>query len=160
MDRSQIVAEISNQLAQAKAFARRRSLRALLNESISLTHLHVLTVLSTDGARTMSELANTLGVSFASATGIVTRMEERELALRTRSEEDRRVVMVAIAPGGLRTLEEIEGRGRKQVTKLLDTLTLDELEQLRGGLAALQRAGREFAAADVSTAEVGDTKGA
>jgi len=144
MDRTQIVAEVAGQLAEAKAYARCGSLRGLLDDSVSLTHLHVLTVLQAGGSYTMGDLAQTLGVSLASGTGIVTRMEERGLIIRARDERDRRVVTVMIAPGGLEALEAIEGQGREHLSRLLDTLTIEELGQLRNGLAALRRAHREF----------------
>ena len=60
--------------------------RSWLKGSLSLIHLHVLTVIEADGPLPMSRLAESLDVSVASATGIVGRMEERGLVERRHAE--------------------------------------------------------------------------
>jgi DNA-binding MarR family transcriptional regulator len=138
-NRDQLIAEIGQQMGAIRASARRMGYRHLLGQSISLTHLHVLTVVQMDGPLPVSELARVLGVSVASATGILSRMEERGLVARTRSAADRRVVTVELAPGGLAALDAMEGQSRDGFSKLLGTLTVDELEEVRAGLRALHR---------------------
>ena len=138
--RDVLVAEISDQMAAMRTSARQSGFRHLLCQSISLTHLHVLALVRSNGPVPIGELGRMLDVSVASATGIVSRMEERGLVLRTRSAADRRVVTVDLAAGGVTALDEIDGRGQEFFGSLLPALSVDELEQLRGGLAALQRA--------------------
>lgn len=53
-----------------------------------------------ESPRRMSDLATIAGVSQASLTGIVDRLEEHGLVERRRSDEDRRVVAVAITDAG------------------------------------------------------------
>lgn len=134
-----LIAEIGEHMGAIRASSRRFGYRHLLGQSISLTHLHILTVVQMDGPLPVSELARVLGHSVASATGIVTRMEERGLVCRTRSAVDRRVVTVELAPGGNAALDDIEGQGRDSLCRLLGTLTADELEEVRAGLSALHR---------------------
>src|SRR5688500_13311535 len=117
-----------------RASARRSGYRHLLRQSISLTHLHILSVVQMDGPLPVSELARVLGISVASATGILSRMEERGLVARTRSAADRRVVRVELAPVGDAALDDIEGQSRDGFRRLLGTLTVDELEKVRAGL--------------------------
>jgi DNA-binding MarR family transcriptional regulator len=138
--RATLIDDIREQVRAFRAAARRSGYRHLLGQAISLTHLHALTVVQMDGPLPVSELARVLGVSVASATGIVSRMEERGLVRRTRGAADRRVVTVELAPGGTAALDEIEGRSREGLRRMLATLSVDELEQVRGGLSALQRA--------------------
>ena len=138
--RDALIEDIREQVSGFRAAARRYGYRHLLGQAISLTHIHVLTVVQMDGPLPVSELARVLGVSGASATGIVSRMEERGLVRRTRGAADRRVVTVELAPGGTAALDEIEGQSRDGFSKMLATLTVDELEQVRGGFSALQRA--------------------
>ena len=83
--------------------------RSWLKGSLSLIHLHVLTVLEADGPLPMSQLADTLDVSVASATGIVSRMEERGLVERQHDETDRRVVLVRPDRGRHRDLPRHDG---------------------------------------------------
>jgi MarR family transcriptional regulator, multiple antibiotic resistance protein MarR len=137
--RATLIGRIEQDMGAIRASARRLGYRSLLGRSISLTHLHVLTVVQMEGALPMSELARVLGVSVASATGTVTRMEERGLVRRTKGAADRRVVTVELAPGGSAALDMVEGLGREGLRRLLDTLSVDELEELSGGLRVLHR---------------------
>lgn len=143
--RDELVAEISALLADMRTSAERERVRRLLRRSVSLTHLHVLAVLRAEGPLSMSELAAALDVSVASATGIVSRMEERGLVERGRSADDRRIVTVSLAAGGLAALDQLEGWGREHFTRLLERLTLAELEVVRGAFVALRRAREEQA---------------
>ncbi|MGE0157966.1 MAG: MarR family transcriptional regulator [Gemmatimonadales bacterium] len=132
--------------------AERGRLRRLLRQSVSLTHVHVLTVLRTAGALPVSELAKALDVSVASATGIVSRMEQRGLVARTRGEDDRRVVTVMMAAGGQAALEQLEGRSREHFLALLGRLSLADLRGVRNAFAALR------AAHEAQVAECGDRR--
>ena len=138
--RDVLLAEVTGQMAAMRTSARQSGFRHLLGQSISLTHLHVLALVRSNGPVPIGELGRMLDVSVASTTGIVSRMEERGLVLRTRRAADRRVVTVELAAGGMAALDEIDGRGREFFGGLLRTLSVGELEQLRGGLAALERA--------------------
>lgn len=141
--RESLIAEVGEQMLATRTAMKRQGLRRLLGQSISLTHLHILTVLRSEGPLPMSELARVLDVSVASATGIVSRMEERGLVERARETADRRVVTVTLAVGGQGALDQAEGRGREHVERLLSHLTFGELERLHDGLRALQRARME-----------------
>lgn len=144
--REALIGEIGEQMVATRAAMKRQGFRRLLGQSISLTHLHILTVLRSEGPLPMSELARVLDVSVASATGIVSRMEERRLVERARDDVDRRVVTVTLATGGHAALDQIEGRGREHFERLLRHLTLKELERLHDGLGALARARQEVLA--------------
>src|SRR5690606_11820348 len=124
-------------MAVLRASAERSRLRRLLRQSVSLTHVHVLTVLRSAGSMPVGELARALDVSVASATGIISRMEQRGLLTRTRDAADRRIVSVAIAPGGEAALEQLEGRSREHFLALLGRLSMDELHAVRGAFKSL-----------------------
>jgi 4'-phosphopantetheinyl transferase len=151
--RRQLIDEIREQMAIMRGAAERGRVRWLLRQSVSLTHLHVLTVLRAEGPLQVSELASALDVSVASATGIVSRMVERGLVERTRSGDDRRVVKVSLAAGGQAALDQLEGRGREHFAALLARLTLEELELVRGGFVALHHAHEAELAEQASTSE-------
>src|SRR5215207_9253424 len=70
----------------------------LVKAGVSMTHMHVMWLLQHHGDLPMSRMAELLDVSFSNATGIVDRMEERGLVERVRVPDDRRVVLVRIAP--------------------------------------------------------------
>src|SRR3954452_12027084 len=114
--------------------------RSWLKGSLSLIHLHVLTVLEADGPLPMSRLADMLDVSVASTTGIVGRMEERGLVERSHGETDRRVVLVKPTPAGIAIFRDMTEHRRQQLTALYTRLTDDELTALLTGLRAMRNA--------------------
>jgi len=113
---------------------------------MSLTHLNVLTLLEAMGPQSMGRLAESLDVSEASMTGIVDRMEKRELVVRQRDAADRRVVLVVPAPGGAQVFAELNARRRQGLGKLLGGLSDEQLEGLLQGHRALRAARQSMAA--------------
>ena len=125
--------------------------RNWLKGSLSLIHLHVLTVLEMGGPLPMSKLADTLDVSVASATGIVSRMEERSLVERQHDREDRRVVLVIPTETGLAVFRDMMEQRREHLGQLLGRLSDDELQAFLIGMRAV-RAAREALHAEKSVA--------
>lgn len=122
-----------------------RGLQGVHRGTLSVGHLQVLLRLQLGGPLPVSRVAEWLGVSAAGATGMVGRMEERGLVERVRDEHDRRVVLVRLAPGGRKVLDEIGSRGRASLERVLLRLERIDLEQLRNGLVAFERAARRLA---------------
>jgi DNA-binding MarR family transcriptional regulator len=117
--------------------------RHWLRGSLSLVHLHVLTVLESEGPLSMSKLADALDVSVASMTGIVDRMEERGLVERLREAHDRRIVLVHATEAGDSVFRDLANERRGHIAPLLDRMTDVELESFLVGLRALRRARTE-----------------
>lgn len=99
----------------------------LLKLGVSMTHMHVLWILEHHGVLAMSRLADLLDVSLSNATGIVDRMEERGLVDRARTPGDRRVVLVQLADGGRRAMEEIEALRQDRLSTILGHLAPAQL---------------------------------
>ena len=95
--------------------------------ALSLIHLQVITILELQGPLAMNRLAELTGVSVASATGIVARMEGRHLVERRHDDSDRRLVLVALTSTGKRMFRVIEQRRRAHLRKILGQLSEDEL---------------------------------
>lgn len=114
--------------------------RRLHKGTISLVHLNVLTLLEADGPMPMGKLAEALDVSVASLTGIVTRMEQRELVERVHAEHDRRVVLVRQTDAGAGVFRGIDEHRREGLQKLATHLTDDEMHGLLTGHRALRAA--------------------
>ena len=139
-ERKARIEEIRGHMAVFRAAAERGRVRRLLQQSVSLTHVHVLTVLRAEGALPVGELARTLAVSVASATGIVSRMEDRDLVERSRTSDDRRVVTVSLTRQGRAALDQLEGRSREHFAAMLGKLSLEELDTVHVAFQALRRA--------------------
>ena len=155
--RTLMVVEVVDELTAWKPQDREKVFRTWLRGSLSLIHLHVLTVLEADGAMPMSHLADTLDVSVASATGIVTRMEERGLVERRHDHEDRRVVLVQPTEAGLAVFTDMMAARREHLTGVLARLSEDELEAFLVCLRAV-RAARSAVHDEATTEHGGDAE--
>jgi DNA-binding MarR family transcriptional regulator len=139
-DREAVIAELVGEMTSWSPKDRMQVFRSWLKGSLSLIHLHVLTVLEMGGPLPMSRLADTLDVSVASATGIVTRMEERSLVERRHDREDRRVVLVIPTETGLAVFRDMMEQRREHLANVLGTLGDEELAGFLRGLRALRAA--------------------
>jgi DNA-binding MarR family transcriptional regulator len=143
-DRVSLIHELVDEMTSWSPRERIDAFRSWLKGSLSLIHLHVLTVIEADGPLAMSRLAETLDVSVASATGIVSRMEERSLVERRHSATDRRVVLVHPTDAGTAVFREMTETRRVRLGLLLGRLTDDELSALLVGLRAMRLARHEL----------------
>jgi ATP-binding cassette subfamily B protein len=141
-ERRRLADDVLDELTAWSPRDRMRAFKSWLAGSLSLVHLHLLTILEAHGPQSMSKLADALGVSVASATGIVDRMESKHLVERRPDPDDRRVVMVHMLERGAVTFQKVAQHRRKSLTGLLDRLTDEELSAFLIGLRAL-RAARE-----------------
>ena len=140
--REDVISELIGEMTSWAPRDRMSAFRSWLKGSLSLIHLNVLSVLEAEGSLPMSKLADVLDVSVASATGIVSRMEERHLVERQHDRDDRRVVLVVPTEAGTAVFRTMAEQRRERLTALLGRLTDDELAAFLVGLRAV-RAARE-----------------
>ena len=112
----------------------------LVKSGVSMTHMHVMWLLQHHGSLPMSRLAELLDVSDSNATGIIDRMEERGLVERVRVPDDRRVVQVRIAPGGIESLEETEAIKHDRLTAILGHLEPTQVARVATALDDIRAA--------------------
>lgn len=114
---------------------------------VPLTAQQMLTmrVLAGEWARgiepSMSELTEHLGLSHSTVSGIVTRLERRELVCRTRCADDRRVTRVRLT-GQVREWlhHDLPTLWRQPLVDALDSIGAERRTALVEGLAALRAA--------------------
>lgn len=99
-------------------------------QRIARSEIAVLDTLGAEGAMAMGELAARVQVPVSTATRVVARMVERDLVQRERPEDNRRTVLVALAPAGERFYDEALAARVAGTERMLRTLTVDEQEQL------------------------------
>ena len=150
--RQQLTDDLLDALTAWNPTDRLSAFRTWQRRALSLIHLQVITILELQGPLPMSRLAELTGVSVASATGIVARMEDRHLVERHHDENDRRVVLVGLTSTGRRMFRVIEQRRRAHLRKVLGQLTDDELSAFLIGLRAVKAAGAAMAAHAASDA--------
>jgi DNA-binding MarR family transcriptional regulator len=124
-----LVDEIIDDVVPLLARLREAWVAKLHAHGMSMTHHQVIAILESEGAIPMGRLAERLGVSLPSASGIVERMVERGLVERLRDADDRRVVLVRLSPAGRRLVREFHAVRRAQMRRLLDQL--DAVQQQR-----------------------------
>jgi DNA-binding MarR family transcriptional regulator len=134
------VDELLSELTAWNPRARMGAFRRWLRSPFSLIHLGVVSILEAAGPLSMSRLAAALGVSVASATGIVDRMESRGLVERRHSDDDRRVIVVHLTESGRDLFQKVERQRRKHLAGLVQRLTDEEIDAFLFGLRALHRA--------------------
>ncbi len=138
-DRERTTAELLDEVAAWRPRERAGAFKHFLRGSLSLVHLHVLTILESEGSLAMSRLADALDVSVASATGIVDRMEDRGLVERRREPGDRRVVVVHRTAAGDAVFDELAEQRRGHLAAMFGGMSDDELSALLIGMRAMRR---------------------
>jgi DNA-binding MarR family transcriptional regulator len=112
----------------------------LVKAGVSMTHLHVMGLLSRHGETSMSRIADLLDVSLSNATGLIDRMAERGLVERVRVPDDRRVVLVRLSDGGQAQLDELEMLRRDLLQKILARMDATQLKRLSQSLTDVHAA--------------------
>lgn len=112
----------------------------LVKAGVSMTHLHVMGLLSRHGEASMSRIADLLDVSLSNATGLIDRMAERGLVERIRVPDDRRIVLVQLSDVGQAQLEELEILRRDLLQKILARLDATQLKRLSQSLGDVHEA--------------------
>ncbi len=96
----------------------------------SKNELLVLLLLYQKGESNMSQIAEYLNVPLNTATGIISRMENKKMVDRNRHPEDKRVVTITLSDGGRRQMAEIIKSFSYYGQRIMTVLTQDELELL------------------------------
>lgn len=109
---------------------------------LSMQELRVVEHLGDRGPKMMKELAEFLKLAVNSVTTLVDHLEKRELVRRVRSEEDRRVVRVELAPLGTQTYQGAANERDQVLRGMLKSLTEDEQEIFLILFRKIARAGR------------------
>jgi DNA-binding MarR family transcriptional regulator len=106
---------------------------------LTFTQLRALSVLARRQPMRVSDLAEALDMSIASASALVDRMARRGLVSRRDDAEDRRTVLVGLAARGRRILEALERGSSEHFTRLFERMTDEERAALATTLRAFLR---------------------
>jgi len=145
-----VAAELLDELAPIIAGERAAFAQRCHERSISMSHLHLMTFLDAHGPLPMSRVAELLGSGLPTATGLVSRMEERGLVARTHDTEDRRVVTVGLTESGKAELRELNSSRRQRMAGALAQLDDEQRGHLLDSIRALRAAFERLHAEGVS----------
>ena len=111
--------------------------------SLDLTagQFRALLLLFTNGPTRMSDISSALGVSMATATGVIDRMVERGIVVRESDPNDRRIVLCRMSPEGEKLVSGLWHSWSKRAEVMLRALDRPKLLAVRAMLEALLEAG-------------------
>src|SRR5688572_30090050 len=105
---------------------------------ITFAQMRVLWTLANNGRfATPGEIAERLGVTSSTATGLVERLAEGGYLSRAHSKEDRRQVLLRLLPKGRRMMEGFRRQRRSRLQKLMARLAPEDLARMTGALETL-----------------------
>jgi len=105
-----------------------RSASAASEVEISRQEIRVITVLGKKGTAIMSDLARGLNLALSTATNTVDKLVSKDLVERTRVDEDRRIVQVALSEKGKRFYEAVVECQLAMGRSMLEALSPGERE--------------------------------
>ena len=109
---------------------------------LTMPQFRIAVLLFLGGPTRMSCIAQLLGVSFATATGIVDRLVEQDIVQRQHDLEDRRVVLCQLSPQGKDKLGKAWRSFRSRAREMLMNVPEADLSSISEALMLLLRAGK------------------
>lgn len=103
-----------------------RSLNNRLTEGLSIAELHTICAVGLHEANPMKVIASRLGITLATLTVMINKLEKRSYVKRERSETDRRQVLVALTAKGRKAMRAHDAFHKKMVESALADLTPEE----------------------------------
>lgn len=97
---------------------------------LSVTEIHTIEAIGMYKPRTMTEVANDLGITVGTLTTAITKLVKKEYVERTRGEEDRRSVMIALTRRGKIAYRIHEKFHQEMINETIGGLSHEEEEIL------------------------------
>jgi DNA-binding MarR family transcriptional regulator len=114
-----------------------RALQDIEGHDLSVTEMHTLEAIGTEGERSMSEAAKKLNITVGTLTTAIAKLMAKGYVERRRTDEDKRVVLVKLTEKG-RTANSVHERFHEEMIKAtLEQLDTEEEEILRKSLEKL-----------------------
>ena len=98
-------------------------------QDLTLAQVRTLFLIAHKAPLPMGRIAEILGVSVASASGIVDRLERHGLVVREHRTDDRRVVECIPSGAGQSLIDQMSGHRDEMARRALDVLAPDELAE-------------------------------
>ncbi|MDP4092084.1 MAG: MarR family transcriptional regulator [Bacillota bacterium] len=106
-------------------------------KDLTLIEINTIIVIGCEGLKSMSQIANELGVTFGTPTVTIDRLITKNLVERIRDEGDRRQVFVKLSEDGKKIYNAVSELKKKVTEKVFEVLSDDEKILLIGVLSKL-----------------------
>lgn len=113
-----------------------------LSLDLTTPQLKVVLLLYLNGPARMSVIAASLGVSLATATGVVDRLVEKDMLARESDPNDRRVVLCRLSKKGDKLIAGLWLKAGERVVIMFKALDRRKLQLVKDALEALLEAGQ------------------
>ncbi len=120
-----------------------RSLAAV-EDDVTLPQYRALVLLASRGDQNLGGLARALSIHPSSTTRLCDRLAAKGLISRTQSTHSRREVVLAITAAGRRLLKTVTARRRREIRRIVASLSLDEQRRVQEAFALFGRAAGEL----------------
>lgn len=121
---------------------------AVAEDEVTLPQYRALVVLASRGPQRMAEVAAALDVSPSTATRLSDRLAAKRLVTRQEVADDRRQVLLALAPRGRRLLQKVTDRRVRDIRAIVDRVPPPDRGTVERGLRALAQAAGEVPETD------------
>ncbi|MBN2074740.1 MAG: MarR family transcriptional regulator [Dehalococcoidales bacterium] len=99
------------------------------SSDVTIAQLRILLLLHMQDSARMSSIASELDIALPTATGIVDNLVKKDLVVRKTDPRDRRAVICELSPTGQIFINRIWVSGQSQMERLLDGLSVEQLEK-------------------------------
>lgn len=129
----ELIADVTDNLRRVFQVVNEHSKRAMRETGLTGPQLWAIKVVAGHGPIRVSDLARRLYLHNATVVGIIDRLEARGLVQRTRSREDRRVVMVDLTEEGKDLVARAPEVAQGLLVSGLETIPREKLETISEG---------------------------
>jgi len=110
------------------------------DSGFTLPQLSVISILEKHGEQKVSELSFKMGLSNSTVSGILDRLEQKDIIKRERTKNDRRVVKISLTGKSQDFCNDFRKKKEEYLTQLLKKLSEQEIRDIIKGLEILNRA--------------------
>jgi DNA-binding MarR family transcriptional regulator len=119
----------------------RHKFHHLMQDSdLTFPQLSVISMLGKHGEQKVSELSLKIGLSDSTVSGILDRLEQKDIIKRERTKDDRRVVKISLIGKSQKFCNDFRQKKEEYFTQLLKKLSEQEIKDIIKGLEILNRA--------------------
>jgi DNA-binding MarR family transcriptional regulator len=118
----------------------RHKFHNLIQDSeFTFPQISVISILEKHGEQKVSELSLKMGLSDSTVSGILDRLEQKNIIKRKRTKDDRRVVKISLTGKSKEFCNDFHKKKEKYFTQLLKKLSEQEIKDIIKGLEILNR---------------------
>jgi len=119
---------------------RHKFYHSMHDSGFTLPQLSVISMLEKHGEQKVSELSLKMGLSDSTVSGILDRLEQKDILKRERTKDDRRVVKISLTGKSQKFCKDFRRKKEKYFTQLLKNLSEQEIKDIIKGLEILNHA--------------------